>query len=314
MPGSNAIVNVLQINDYPNRIDGLQKNYPPVYWDIHNDNDNGFIADVDFYYNNLALINDESALTLFTRNHTGDSWTLVPDITINNQGDDKDGIGYITANDLVSFGQFIISSNSADNSFPTELTIFTAKIEGDEIFLNWRTESELDNKKYEIERSLPAEQSVDFNWETIGFISGYSNHNSYIDYLFCDKDIRNSGKYFYRLKQIDINGSYSYSPSLKVNFVKPSRYHLAQNYPNPSNPYTSIQYSIPEDSYLKLTVYNILGQIVAELFNGISEMGNYSIKFNGSHLENGIYYYRIEARSLDNKKSFTSIKKMALIK
>ena len=129
----------------------------------------------------------------------------------------------------------------------------------------------------------------------------------------------NLGKYFYRLKQIDINGDYNYSIILQVNFENQSvylasDYYLAQNYPNPFNPNTTIQYSLPEDSHLRLTVYDILGREIAELFNGISEMGNYSIEFNGTQLENGIYYYRIQARSLDNNRIYTTTKKMTLIK
>jgi hypothetical protein len=106
---------------------------------------------------------------------------------------------------------------------------------------------------------------------------------------------------------------------LEVNYLNPaehlaSDYYLGQNYPNPFNPITTIQYRLPVDSYLRLTVYDLLGREVAELYSGISELGDHSIKFNACDLENGIYYYRIQARSLDNKRNFTTTRKMTLLK
>jgi hypothetical protein len=320
LPGSGAIYNVMQINDYPNQTDGLYINYPSVYWEILIYNHDGsFNADVDFHYDNLGPISDESALSLFTRSSTGDSWTLVSNITINDEGINTDGIGYITANNLTSFSQFIISSNSEDNSLPVELTSFTARVEDNKVILNWRTESEIDNQGFEIERSIKVEQNSDHNWGMIGFVSGQGKYSSFTNYSFIDADLGNSGKYFYRLKQIDINGKYIYSSILEVNYLNPaehlaSDYYLGQNYPNPFNPITTIQYRLPVDSHLRLTVYDLLGREVAELYNGISELGDHSIKFNACDLENGIYYYRIQARSLDNKRNFTTTRKMILIK
>ena len=320
LPGSGAIYNVMQINDYPNQTDGLYINYPSVYWEILIYNHDGsFNADVDFHYDNLGPISDESALSLFTRSSTGDSWTLVSNITINDEGINTDGIGYITANNLTSFSQFIISSNSEDNSLPVELTSFTARVEDNKVILNWRTESEIDNRGFEIERSIKGEQNSDYNWGMIGFVSGQGNYSSFTNYSFIDADLENSGKYFYRLKQIDTNGRYIYSSKLEVNYINPaehlaSDYYLSQNYPNPFNPITTIQYRLPVDSHLRLIVYDLLGREVAELYNGISELGDHSIKFNACDLENGIYYYRIQARSLDNKHNFTTTRKMTLLK
>ena len=80
------------------------------------------------------------------------------------------------------------------------------------------------------------------------------------------------------------------------------------NYPNPFNPKTTIQYSIPKDEFVKLTVYDITGKIVKELMNGYKTAGKYSVEFNASSYSSGTYYYRLEAGE------YKSIQKMMLVK
>jgi hypothetical protein len=88
----------------------------------------------------------------------------------------------------------------------------------------------------------------------------------------------------------------------------PKDYTLFQNYPNPFNPNTVISYSLPLSSYVKLIVYNTLGQSIITLESGYKTAGNYSINFNASDLPSGIYFYKLEAGS------FSQINKMMLIK
>jgi len=113
-PGENAVFSVLQINDNPNITNGLLSEYPQKYWEINIDGDDGsFNADVNFHYDNISGITNESAWKLYNRNSTGDAWSLVTGTTTNTEGDNSDGIGYITANNLSGFSQFIICSSSS---------------------------------------------------------------------------------------------------------------------------------------------------------------------------------------------------------
>ena len=90
--------------------------------------------------------------------------------------------------------------------------------------------------------------------------------------------------------------------------VNPIAYNLYQNYPNPFNPTTSINYSIKNDGFVSLKVYNILGQLVADLVNQNQKTGYYTINFNANNLPSGVYIYTIKTSG------FTSSKKMLLIK
>ena len=110
------------------------------------------------------------------------------------------------------------------------------------------------------------------------------------------------------MKQIDFDGSFSYSQEVNVDVTTPIEYSLEQNYPNPFNPNTTIKYSIPEDGFVKLSVYNLLGEEVITLVNNIQKAGRYEVVLDASKFASGVYYYRMES------KNFTSIKKMMLIK
>src|SRR5208283_5090389 len=88
----------------------------------------------------------------------------------------------------------------------------------------------------------------------------------------------------------------------------PSEFALEQNYPNPFNPVTVIHYSLPKESHVTLTVYNVLGQVIATLLNETEQPGYKSVSFNGNDLPSGLYFYRLNAGT------FSETKRMMLVK
>jgi glycosidase len=109
----------------------------------------------------------------------------------------------------------------------------------------------------------------------------------------------------------------SYTP---INIVEeeeipvPQKYEISQNFPNPFNPSTTIRYSLPYNSTVKILVYNILGERVANLLSGEVGAGFHEISFNASRYASGVYFYTIEAQSLNGKQNFNAVKKMILLK
>lgn len=101
-----------------------------------------------------------------------------------------------------------------------------------------------------------------------------------------------------------------------LDFNTPSDYVLKQNYPNPFNPSTTIDFSVPFDSKVRISIYNINGEVISELFNGSKSAGNHKVDFNttGLNLASGIYFYSIEASASNGEKSFRETKKMVLLK
>ena len=132
------------------------------------------------------------------------------------------------------------------------------------------------------------------------------------EYNFIDK-ISEAGIYYYRLKQIDFDGSYEYSNVVEVNVNAPSDFALEQNYPNPFNPSTVINFSLPVDSKVTIDLYNTLGEKVDRLVNRAFSTGNHVVYFDASYLSNGIYYYTLNAQG-NNGEGLVTTKKMVLMK
>jgi hypothetical protein len=111
------------------------------------------------------------------------------------------------------------------------------------------------------------------------------------------------------LKQIDYDGTFNFSDEIELTVDLPDDFNLLeQNYPNPFNPTTDIKYSINKAGLVSIKVYDILGIEIATLVNEKQQPGNYSVRFNASHLPSGIYIYRIISGS------FSATKKMILLK
>ncbi len=193
-----------------------------------------------------------------------------------------------------------------ESTLPVELTTFSASVIGAKVKLSWNTATEINNFGFEVERKILKQVQND-NWEKIGFVNGNGNSNSPKEYSFVDNKL-STGKYSYRLKQIDNDGQFEYSKTIEVDFGTPDKFELSQNYPNPFNPSTIIKFNLPEAGMVKLTLYNILGQQIKTLVNEFRESGIYSINFDASELNSGIYIYKIESGS------FTQSRKMTLIK
>lgn len=203
--------------------------------------------------------------------------------------------------------QLIFDNIVMDAALPVELTSFSAQPTGKMVILNWSTATEVKNYGFEVERIRNYELGIT-NWEKIGFVQGNGNSNSPKEYSFVDKTV-STGKYSYRLKQIDFDGQFEYSPVIDVQVDAPLAFALKQNYPNPFNPNTTIGYQLPNASHVALKVYDILGSELAVLVNGLQTAGDYEIPFDGETLNSGIYFYKLQTSD-----GFTAIKKLMLVK
>ncbi len=192
--------------------------------------------------------------------------------------------------------------NYSQGPLPVELSAFYASVTNEGIRLNWRTETEVNNYGFFIER-----KTENSDWNQISFVQGNGNSNSPKEYSYTDNSLT-SGLYYYRLKQSDNDGEFNYSNTLKVNYNKNLEYSLNQNYPNPFNPSTRISFVLPKSGLVKLTVYNLLGQEIMTLVNDYKEAGEYNFNFDGKNLSSGIYVYKLETDSYSQTRKMTLIK------
>ncbi|MBI5661432.1 MAG: T9SS type A sorting domain-containing protein [Ignavibacterium album] len=193
---------------------------------------------------------------------------------------------------------------STDYSYvPVELTSFAAKVNAaGQVELNWSTATELNNLGFQIERKV-----VDGEFLPIGYVKGNGTTTEVKEYSFTDRTVE-IGKYIYRLKQMDYDGKFEYSPEIEVDVNPPLQFTLEQNYPNPFNPSTKIKFGLAENTNVKLAVYNLLGELVAILINNQLSAGFYEVEFNATSLPSGMYIYSIETPV------FKEVKKMMLMK
>jgi hypothetical protein len=181
---------------------------------------------------------------------------------------------------LFSISSVAIAYGPYNNVLPVELASFTASVNRSDVTLNWSTTSETNNSGFDIERSDVRGQTSNV-WSKIGNVNGNGSSSVGHSYDFTDKNLT-SGKYSFRLKQIDYNGNFEYfNLGNEVNVGIPARYDLSQNYPNPFNPTTRINYELPLDGKVSIKIFDISGREVATLVNEVKTAGYYSVNFNG---------------------------------
>jgi len=223
----------------------------------------------------------------------------------------------------------VIASDTYDSPLPVELTSFVATFSERGARLIWKTKSEIDNLGFEVWRSTEENDKYHLlsSYEHNPDLEGHGTTPIQHKYIFLDDQVVNEQTYWYKLYAVDYSGNRTEHGPVSVtadfgsltlispNF--PENYHLYQNFPNPFNPSTTIQFDIPnlkgETLNAALIVYNTLGQKVRNLYSGEMSSGSYQIQWdgkneNGVRVPNGVYLYRIQTED------FVKTKKMIVMR
>ena len=192
------------------------------------------------------------------------------------------------------------------NIIAVELISFIASVSGNDVVLNWVTVTETNNSGFEVERSKIANDINQTGWKRIGIVEGNGTTTEIQNYSFTDKP--EPGKYRYRLKQVDYDGSFEYSNVIEVEVGAPQQFSLYQNYPNPFNPVTNIKYSVPQFLNVVIKVFDVLGKEVVILVNEGKFAGTYELNWNAANLPSGVYLYQLKAAD------FVQTRKMILLR
>jgi hypothetical protein len=269
---------------------------PIRYWGVKVIGSGPPTYDVEYNYSNHPGLGTEADLRLVKRNIISDANWVDAGATLD------EGANTLTKTSE-SGTEYSLASISAP--LPVELESFTAEISDNTVILKWQTETEVDNYGFDIERK--SENTGSQTWKKIGFIEGNGNSNSPKLYSFVDGNV-DLGKYYYHLKQVDTDGSFTYSEIIEVDLGSPTKFEISQNYPNPFNPSTTISYSVPAKEFVSIKVYDVLGKEVTTLVNDEKPAGSYEIEFNATASPSGVYFYQLKAGD------FVETKKMILLK
>ncbi|MGB9697307.1 MAG: T9SS type A sorting domain-containing protein [Ignavibacteria bacterium] len=275
--------------------------YSNVYFDLTPTGGSGYTYDLTLYYTPglIGTISGENYLRL--AHYTGGSWnqhqTEIPNTTNKS----------ITVNGLSSFSAFAFGDANAP--LPLLLSGFSGRVVNQrDVEMKWKTVKEYNNRGFEIERTISGKEE----WKTVDFVKGMGTKESETEYMYVDRKL-NTGKYRYRLKQIDNNGYYSYyDMTEEMEIGLPGKYDISQNYPNPFNPVTKIDYGLPYDSRVEIMLYDITGREIKKLVSETQKAGYYTLEVNGMGLASGVYFYRIMAEGNGNR--YVMTKKMMLVK
>lgn len=209
---------------------------------------------------------------------------------------------------LSTFSDYALTDPT--NPLPVTIEYFNASVNARNVSLEWKTTQEINNSGFSIERRMLNSANQYGEWKSISFVAGKGTTNEATVYKYMDAKM-NTGTYQYRLKQIDFNGNFEYfnltTPD-HVTISNPFVFDVSQNYPNPSNPKSKIDFQIPNDGRVLVKVYDISGREVKTLLDDNKTTGFYTIEFDGSNLSSGVYFYKISSGS------FSQTKKMILVK
>lgn len=265
----------------------------------------GFVADVTFSYqpSELGSLHEE-ALVLW-RVADGELVGPIPP-------DERNTTGHFVKKNAVSaFSDWILAEGPQDVTLAVELSRFTAASDYGRIRLMWRTESEINNFEWRVERSLRPEGG----YTRIATVPGQGSKPTATEYAYVDTTVVPETTYYYRLTDVESTGILrTHGPvSAAAKRRLPARYHLSQNHPNPFNPVTTIGYDLPRPGHVVLTVYNLLGQPIRTLVDRVQPASSYQVRWDGRDalgraVPSGLYLYRLTVGE------YTVTRKMVLVR
>lgn len=183
------------------------------------------------------------------------------------------------------------SSNFGCASLPVELAAFEAETDGiNSVLLQWRTETETDNAGFEVQQYNYTAQT----WHPLGFVQGAGTTADPQTYQFRADDVAPGLQYF-RLKQVDLDGTFAYSPQLEVATRIFDDYYLESAFPNPFRHRTAFSLTLDRPQRVDIRVFDVRGRLVQTLHKGLLEQGTpYRFEVDGTRLASGLYVVHVD--------------------
>ncbi len=211
-------------------------------------------------------------------------------------------VGSFTLSGGAGVGELIDDFSFSESPIPVELTSFTATANGQAILLAWETASETNNAGFEVQMRQGE------TWLPLGFVEGHGTTTEAQAYSYTAEGL-GVGAHTFRLKQIDFDGAFEYSPEVEATVETPGTHLLSNAYPNPFNPQAQFTLAVAQEQHVTASLYNTLGQRVAVLFDGTLEANAArTLLIDGSGLASGRYLVRIQGERFADALQVTLLK------
>ena len=173
--------------------------------------------------------------------------------------------------------------------------MFSATMQNGVTILTWITATETRNYGFEVQRKMEADA-----WTTLGFVPGHGSTTWQQSYLYTD-NLQNlpadCSRLSYRLKQVDFDGTYEYSPIVRVELgSSPGSFALLTPYPNPAQNHLFIPFTVPDDGAVTIRLHNVAGQTLLSVYESVQfGSGSHTVMANISGIPNGMYFIELTA-------------------
>lgn len=271
------------------------------YWNLTATNGTPTV-DVSLYGNTASGCGTATGANYFTGSsaptsnlrvihYNGTTWENATSGTTSVSGTSPNVI--VTAPAVSNFSPFTFGSINL-SPLPVKLVAFTAIADGNNSFLNWTTASEQNNDRFEIERSIDG-----IKFTTVGEVKGAGNSTSILNYTFTDSRVSelSSKQVYYRLKQIDFDGTFDYSNIVLVNFNKIGAVTIQNIQPNPFGDKLSVSYSLPTTGLVTISLVDLQGRVLITTENNANRGFN-TANFNTENIATGMYFITISHQGM----------------
>ena len=251
----------------------------------------------------LPGMTDPDRMVVVKREQSEEDWRPLPTTR-----ETFDGAAYACAAGLTSFSQFGLASDHGSNPLPVELTSFEAVADGKDAVLRWTTASERNNVGFEVQLQVSPADAPEPVWEVVSFVEGHGTTTAARKYEQRVTSLA-AGRHVFRLRQIDFDGAFEYSPEVEVSVALPDRYELGAPHPNPFNPQTQFSLTLAQTEHVTVAVYDLLGRRVALLHDGLIPANQAQrFQFDASALASGVYFIRAAGESFQAVRNITLTK------
>ncbi len=187
-------------------------------------------------------------------------------------------------------------------ALPVELIAFKGVVQDQTLTLNWETASENNNAGFEVQTQQLR------HWQTMGFVEGHGSTSEAQSYTYYISDLT-PGTHSFRLKQVDFDGAFVYSPKVEATIDVPQGIFLSEAYPNPFNPSTTFTVILSTDQQVRVEAFDVFGRSQAVLFEGaLAAQKGHVISFRAGSLPSGLYLLRVSGEQFSATRSVTLLK------